>query len=185
MHYLLITLMLLSCANGDAPKKIENQKPDMNNSIHQFKIPSLTGDTIDFASFKGKKILVVNTASECGYTPQYAGLQQLHEKYHDKLVVVGIPSNDFGQQEPGSSAEIKTFCQKNYGVTFLMAEKMTVKGSNAHPLYQWLTSKEKNGVMDSEVKWNFNKYLLDENGVLLQKFDSGTEPMNESITKLL
>ncbi len=157
----------------------------MNNSIHQFKVAALDGGTIDFSSFKGKKILVVNTASECGYTPQYAGLQQLYEKYGSKLAIVGFPSNDFGGQEPGSKEEIKSFCQKNYGVTFPMAEKITVKGNDAHEVYQWLTSKEKNGVQSSEVKWNFNKFLLDENGVLLKKFDSDTEPLSESITELL
>lgn len=185
MYRLLIILIFLSCAHRESPKTAVTKTITMNNSIHQFKISSLNGGTIDFSTFKGRKILVVNTASECGYTPQYAGLQELSEEYAQTLVVVGFPSNDFGGQEPGSSEEIQSFCQKNFGVTFPLTEKITVKGKEAHPIYQWLTSKEKNGVMDSEVKWNFNKFLLDENGVLLKKFDSDTEPLSESITGML
>ncbi|RYG47262.1 MAG: glutathione peroxidase, partial [Chitinophagaceae bacterium] len=151
MYRLLIILMFFSCAHRESPKMAEIKTHNMNNSIHQFKIASLTGGIIDLSSFKGKKILVVNTASECGYTPQYAGLQELSEKYSSRLVVVGFPSNDFGGQEPGSSQEIQTFCKKNFGVTFPLTEKVTVKGRDAHPIYQWLTSKEKNGVLDSEV----------------------------------
>jgi glutathione peroxidase len=152
------------------------------NSIHTFKVTALDGGTIDFASFKGKKILVVNTASECGYTPQYEELEALYKKYNDKLVVVGFPANNFGGQEPGSNEQIQQFCKKNYGVTFPMAAKISVKGDDAAPLYQWLCSKTKNGVLDAEVKWNFNKFLLDENGVLLTKFDSGVKPMSSDIT---
>jgi glutathione peroxidase len=155
------------------------------SSIHDFKVPSLDGNTIDFSKFKGKKILVVNTASECGYTPQYADLQKLYDAYKTKLVVVGFPANNFGGQEPGSNAEIKDFCKKNYGVTFPMAEKVSVKGNDTHPLFKWLTSKTENGVMDADIKWNFTKFLLDENGKLLAVFPSKVNPTSEEITKYL
>ena len=155
------------------------------SSIHEFKVPSLDGSTIDFSKFKGKKILVVNTASECGYTPQYADLQKLYDAYKSKLVVVGFPANNFGGQEPGSNAEIKEFCKKNYGVTFPMAEKVSVKGNDTHPLFKWLTTKNENGVMDADIKWNFTKFLLDENGKLIAVFPSKVNPMSEEITKHL
>ena len=156
-----------------------------NTSIHQFKVPSIDGKTIDFSKFKGKKILIVNTASECGYTPQYADLERLYKAHGSKLVIVGFPANNFGGQEPGSNAEIKDFCQKNYGVSFIMAEKVSVKGSDIHPLFSFLTKKTGNGVMDAEIKWNFTKFLLDENGQLIKVFPSGVNPMSEEITKLL
>ena len=154
-------------------------------SIHQFKIKSIDGGVIDFSKFKGKKILVVNTASECGYTPQYEALQKLADTYKNKLVVVGFPANNFGGQEPGSNAEINDFCQKNYGVSFVMAEKVSVKGTDIHPLFKWLTSKAENGVMDAEIKWNFTKFLLDEKGNLLAVFPSKVKPMGEEITAYL
>lgn len=150
-------------------------------SIHTFSVKALDGSTINFADFKGKKILIVNTASECGYTPQYKDLEALYEKYKNKLVIVGFPANNFGGQEPGSNADIKTFCSKNYGVTFPMAEKISVKGDDMAPIYQWLTSKAKNGVLDATIKWNFNKFLLNEKGEVMAKFDSGTKPMDEDI----
>ena len=155
------------------------------NSIHQFKVESLTGGTIDFSDFKGKKILVVNTASECGYTPQYEGLQKLYKTHRDQLVIVGFPANNFGGQEPGSNAEIKSFCEKNYGVDFPMAAKVSVKGKDAAPIFQWLVSKEKNGVMDVDIKWNFTKFLLDEKGRLISSFESAVEPMNETILQAI
>ncbi|MFN8247520.1 MAG: glutathione peroxidase [Ferruginibacter sp.] len=155
------------------------------SSIHQFKVAALDGGTIDFASFKGKKILVVNTASKCGYTPQYKDLEALYEKYKDKLVIVGFPANNFAWQEPGSNAEIKDFCEKNYGVTFPMAAKISVKGKNMAPIYHWLTHKEENGVMDATISWNFNKFLLDENGKLMEHFSSNVKPMSEEIVSKL
>jgi len=158
---------------------------DTAKSIYKFKVASLDGGIIDFASFKGKKILVVNTASECGYTPQYKDLQALYEKYKDKLVIVGFPANNFGGQEPGSNTEIKTFCQKNYGVTFPMAAKISVKDSAIAPIYQWLTSKEQNGVLDATISWNFNKFLIDENGKLVAYFDSKVTPDSPEISKYL
>lgn len=153
-----------------------------SKSIYDFKVAALDGSTIDFASFKGKKILIVNTASECGFTPQYEGLEKLYEQYKDKLVIVGFPANNFGSQEPGTNDEIKTFCKKNYGVTFPMAAKISVKGDDVAPIYQWLCHKSENGVLDAEVGWNFNKFLLDENGKLLAHFESKVEPMSEEIT---
>lgn len=154
-------------------------------SVYDFKVPSLSGDTIDFSKYKGKYLLIVNTASQCGYTKQYADLEKLYAGQKDKLVIVGFPANNFGGQEPGSNAEIKEFCQKNYGVTFPMAEKVSVKGSDIHPLFQYLTSKEKNGVQDAEIKWNFTKFLLDKNGKLIAVFPSAVNPMSEEITKYL
>ncbi len=181
-------IALLSC-NTPASKTQQNTNvitPAMQQtSVHNFKVKSLTGEEINFASFKGKKILIVNTASECGYTPQYAELEKLYQQYQNKLVIVGFPANDFGGQEPGSNTEIKSFCQKNYGVTFPMAEKITVKGNDIAPVYNWLTHKELNGVLDAEIKWNFNKFLLDEEGRLIKKFDSGVNPLSDDIVKLL
>jgi glutathione peroxidase len=154
-------------------------------TVYNFKVESLEGGTINFASFKGKKILIVNTASKCGYTPQYEELEALYEKYKDKLVVIGFPANNFGGQEPGTNAEIKEFCTGTYHVTFPMAAKISVKGDDMHPLYQWLTSKEKNGVLDAEIKWNFNKFLLNEKGELVAYFPSKVKPMSEEITSKL
>lgn len=155
------------------------------SSIHQFKVPSIDGETIDFSAYKGKKILVVNTASKCGFTHQYEGLEKLYEQYKGKLVIIGFPANNFGGQEPGTNAEIKEFCTGKFNVTFPMAAKVSVKGSDIDPLFKWLTTKSENGVTDSEIGWNFNKFLLDENGTLLQHFDSKVEPTSEEITKFL
>ena len=154
-------------------------------SIHSFKVEALDGSTIDFSKFKGKKILVVNTASECGFTPQYADLEKLYETYINKLVIVGFPANNFGGQEPGANHEIATFCQKNYGVTFPMAAKISVKGGDIAPIYKFLTQKKENGVKDTEVKWNFTKILLDEKGHILDSFESKITPMSENITNYL
>jgi glutathione peroxidase len=154
-------------------------------SIYDFKVEALDGGTIDFAKYKGKKILVVNTASKCGYTPQYEGLEKLYEKYQDKLVIIGFPANNFGGQEPGTNTEIKEFCKKNYGVTFPMAAKVSVKGDDTAPIFKWLCSKAENGVLDAEIKWNFGKFLLDENGHLITYFPSKVEPMSEELTSKL
>jgi len=154
-------------------------------SIYDFKVPSLDGNTIDFSKYKGKNILIVNTASQCGYTKQYADLEKLYEKYKGNLVIIGFPANNFGQQEPGTNAEIAEFCSKNYGVTFPMAEKISVKGDDIDPLFKWLTSKQENGVMDAEIKWNFTKFLIDKNGKLVAVFPSAVTPMSEEITKYL
>lgn len=154
-------------------------------SIYDFKVEGLNGDTIDFAAFKGKKILIVNTASKCGFTPQYEGLEQLYEKYKDKLVIIGFPANNFFSQEPGSNETIAAFCKKNYGVTFPMAAKISVKGKNTAAIYRWLCNKEENGVMDAKITWNFNKFLLDENGKLVEHFTSKVKPMSEEIVRKL
>lgn len=154
-------------------------------SIHSFKVEALDGSTIDFSKFKGKKILVVNTASECGFTPQYADLEKLYEAYKTKLVVVGFPTNNFGGQEPGANHEIATFCQKNYGVTFPMAAKISVKGDDIAPIYKFLTQKKENGVKNTTIGWNFTKILLDEKGNIIDSFESKITPMSESITKYL
>ncbi len=154
-------------------------------SIYKFKVEGLEGGTIDFSKFKGKKILVVNTASKCGFTPQYEALQKLYSEYGDKLVIVGFPANNFGGQEPGTNSDIKEFCKKNYGVTFPMAAKVSVKGDDISPVFKWLTNKTENGVMDADIKWNFTKFLLDEHGILLAKFDSKITPLSDEITAYL
>jgi glutathione peroxidase len=155
----------------------------MAGSIYDFKVQGLEGKEIDFAQFKGKKILIVNTASKCGYTPQYEELQQLHEKYKGKLVIVGFPANNFGGQEPGSNSEIGEFCKRNYGVSFLMAEKVSVTGEDTHPLFKYLTAEAKKlGVQDPVVKWNFTKFLVDEKGKLIKVFPSKVKPLSEEIT---
>lgn len=156
-----------------------------NNSIHSFKVKSIDGGMIDFAKYKGKKILVVNVASQCGYTRQYEGLQKLYDAHKDKLVIVGFPANNFGSQEPGSDGEIAQFCKARFGVTFPMASKISVKGDDTAPIYKWLTSKSENGVLDASIGWNFNKFLLDENGKMIAYFPSKVEPDSEEITKWL
>lgn len=150
-------------------------------SIYDFKVTALDGGTIDFSKYKGKKIMIVNTASECGNTPQYAELEAMSRKYKGKLVIVGFPANDFGAQEPGSNKEIAAFCTKNYSVTFPMAAKITVKGDEKAPIYQWLTSKKYNNLQDSEVKWNFQKYLINEKGQLVAMFKPGMKPNDPEI----
>jgi glutathione peroxidase len=165
-----------------SPKK---ELTAQQKSIYDFKVESLDGGEIDFAKFKGKKILIVNTASKCGLTPQYEGLEKLHDKYGKDLVIVGFPANNFMKQEPGTDKEIANFCQKNYGVSFLMASKISVKGKNQHPIYTWLTQKRYNHFKDSKVKWNFQKYLLDEKGNLISVISPTTKPMSEKVINLL
>ena len=163
-----------------------SKKPSVNQpSIYteNIQINDLNGNPIDFSQFKGKKLLLVNVASECGFTPQYKELQQLHETYGDKVTLIGLPCNQFGNQEPGTPEQIQEFCSLNYGVTFLMTEKIEVKGDNQHPLYQWLTDEKLNGFKSSTVKWNFQKYLLDEDGRMIDFYYSITKPMSDSITK--
>ena len=154
-------------------------------SIHQFKVKSIDGGVIDFAKFKGKKILVVNTASKCGYTPQYEALEKVYETYKDKLVIVVFPANNFGSQEPGSNDEIQQFCKARFGVTFPLASKVSVKGDDTAPIYKWLTSKDQNGVLDATIAWNFNKFLLDEDGKMIAYFPSKVKPDDEEILKYL
>jgi glutathione peroxidase len=152
-------------------------------SLYDIKINAIDGNPIDLNNYKAKHILFVNVASECGFTGQYEDLQKLYDTYSDKLMVIGVPCNQFGGQEPGSSETIQEFCKKNYGVTFLITEKIDVKGKNQHPLYQWLTDKKLNGVKSSNVKWNFQKYLIDKNGQFVDFFYSITKPLSSKITR--
>ena len=145
------------------------------------KMESIDGQEVDFSQYKGKKVLIVNTASECGYTPQYAQLEELHQQYGDQVVVLGFPCNDFGGQEPGSEADIAKFCTKNYGVTFQMFTKITVKGPDKPALYDWLETKDKNGWNDQIPSWNFCKYLVDEEGKLIKYWPSQVEPMSDEV----
>lgn len=156
-------------------------------SLYDFKANSIDGKPFDFSSLKGKKVLIVNTASECGLTPQYKQLQELYDTYgkDGKFMIVGFPANNFMQQEPGTNAEIQTFCQKNYGVTFQMMEKIDVKGENMPPIYHWLTEKAQNGVEDAPVKWNFQKFMIDENGKYLGHVGPQESPMSDQIVNWL
>jgi glutathione peroxidase len=179
---LALTLFFPFLIGSNSVEVTESQSIE---SIYSIEINDLEGNPIDLTKFKGKKILFVNVASECGFTPQYEDLQTLSENYEDNLVVIGLPCNQFGEQEPGSSQEILEFCQTNYGVTFILTEKLDVKGDNQHPLYSWLTQKDLNGVKNSTVKWNFQKYLVDENGQLVDYFNSAIGPLNSKITELI
>ena len=161
----------------------KNSDPITIESLYDIKINGLNGKPILLQEFKGKHILFVNVASKCGFTPQYKDLQSLHDDYKEKLVIIGVPCNQFGKQEPGSANDIESFCEVNYGVTFLISEKIDIKGTNAHPLYKWLTQKSKNGVSNSSVKWNFQKYLVDPNGGLIDFYFSATKPTSNKITK--
>ena len=172
-NFLLFVLFILTSVAVNAQN---------NTSIYQFKVEDLSGNTFDFASLKGKKILIVNTASKCGYTPQYEQLEAIYTKYKNKnLVIIGFPANNFMWQEPGTNAEIATFCKSKYGVTFPMMAKISVKGKDMHPIYQFLTQKKLNGVLDSKVEWNFQKYLINEKGQLEQVYMSGVKPNDEKI----
>lgn len=171
MKTLLITLLLSATLTG--------------GSIYDFKVTGLDGNPIEFSKFKGQKIMIVNTASYCGNTPQYKELEALYQQYKGKLVVIGFPANNFGAQEPGSNGEIKEFCTKNYGVTFPMAEKVSVKGEDAAPIYKYLSEQAATKGMADPVKWNFGKFLLDEKGNLVATFSPRTQPMSEEILKWL
>ncbi|ULC58621.1 glutathione peroxidase [Flaviramulus sp. BrNp1-15] len=164
--------------------KAKPKKMDVK-SIYDISINSLTGKPIDLSNFEGKHILFVNVASKCGFTPQYKSLQELHENYNEKLQVIGVPCNQFGNQEPGDSKDIESFCEVNYGVTFLITEKIDVKGKNQHPLYTWLTQEVNNGKKNSSVKWNFQKYLVDPDGKLVDYYFSSTSPSSSKIIKHL
>jgi glutathione peroxidase len=155
------------------------------SGFYDFKVKTLEGGMFDFSSLKGKKVMVVNVASKCGNTPQYKDLEALYLKNQENLVIIGFPANNFGSQEPGTAVEIRKFCTENYGVTFPLMEKISVKGSDMAPIYKWLTSKKENGVMDSEVKWNFQKYLIDENGKLVEVLDPKEQPTSDKITMWL
>ena len=154
-------------------------------SIYDVAINDISGNPIDLNAFKGKHILFVNVASECGFTPQYAGLEELHQQFKEGLVVIGLPCNQFGQQEKGTEKEIQQFCTKNFGVSFLLTEKIEVKGEGKHPLYNWLTDKNINGKSSSSVKWNFQKYIVDGDGEFVNYFYSTTKPLSPKITSIL
>lgn len=164
---------------------IQGQTTESTTSIYDISINDIDGIPINLNGFKGKKVLFVNVASECGFTNQYKGLQELYLANKDQLMIIGIPCNQFGEQEPGSSSEIKSFCELNYGVTFLITEKVEVKGDNQHALYKWLTKKELNGKSNSSVKWNFQKYMIDEEGGFVDYFYSLTKPSSTKISKLI
>lgn len=152
------------------------------SKFYDFSLTSLQGESIDFEQFKGKKVLIVNTASECGFTPQYEQLEELHETFGGhNLVILGIPSDDLGGQEPGNEEQIYDFCSTNYGVTFLMTEKMKVKGADCHELYRWLTDATENGIGDFEVTWNFQKFMIDESGNVVNSIAPATSPIDEQI----
>jgi glutathione peroxidase len=179
MKPVLITLFMLSFL---FPKK---ELSAQHKSIYDFQVEGLMGDQINFKDFKGKKILIVNVASKCGLTPQYEELEKLYESKKNNLVIVGFPANNFLFQEPGSNKEIASFCQKNYGVSFPMAAKISVKGKDQHPIYTWLTQKRYNNFEDSKVKWNFQKYLIDEKGDLIAVFPPSTKPLSEDVLNKL
>jgi len=183
----LLVVLMAGCKNEKADvvqtkAPMEETKAQAAETIYQFEVTDLYGDPFDFSNLKGKKVMVVNTASECGLTPQYADLQKLYETYKDKnFVIVGFPANNFGGQEPGSDAEIASFCKENYGVSFPMMSKISVKGGDMHEVYHFLTEKEKNGLQDSEVAWNFQKYLINEQGELEMVVEPKTLPTDTSI----
>ena len=184
-YFIFMITRLMACKQAPKDTLAMNNSETINQqaqTIYQFKVKTLTGDDFDFSTLKGKKIMIVNTASKCGLTPQYKDLQKLYETYKDNnFVIIGFPANNFAQQEPGTNEEIAEFCELNYGVTFPMMSKISVKGDDMHPVYQFLTQKSKNGLQDSEVEWNFQKYLIDENGYLVQVIPPKTLPTDEKI----
>ncbi len=165
-------------AGSDTP----NQPSGAPVDFYSFKVETLDGGTFDFSKLRGKRVLIVNTASKCGFTPQYKELQELWGLVDtSKFAIIGFPANDFGQQEPGSNAEVADFCEKNYGVTFPMMAKVATKGPDQHPVYAWLTQKDQNGVSNAEVRWNFHKFLIDENGVWVESLLSTSSPVGGRI----
>jgi len=185
--FILIIVFVIVCAAlfAKANTAADFDISSYSKSIYDYSAKSIDGIDIDFKKFKGKKIMIVNVASRCGYTYQYAELQQLYKDYEDYLVILGFPSNDFLWQEPGSNKEIKTFCSTTYGVTFPMFEKVSVKGQERHPIYSWLSSKNLNGYKDCVPSWNFNKYIIDEDGQLVADFGSKVSPLSNDIKKVL
>ena len=169
---LLIATLLSICLIGE-------------KNIYNFKVDGINGKTINFKDYKGKYILVVNTASKCGYTKQYEALEALYKTYKNNLVIVGFPANNFGGQEPGTNEEIVAFCKKNYGVSFPMAKKVSVNGADQAAIYKWLCNKTENGVSDNVIKWNFSKFLIGKNGQLIKMFPSNVTPDDEAITSML
>lgn len=190
MSILYAVLSFFGCKQ--VKSKPENINMSDKSTLYQFleanpnaKVRSIDGTEYDYAQLKGKKVLIVNTASECGYTPQYEDLEKLYQAYKDKLIILGFPANNFGKQEPGTNEEIKEFCKSKYNVTFPMFEKVSVLGDDMAPIYKWLTSKDLNGWNDQQPKWNFNKYLIDEDGNLLKYYSSAVKPMSDEIVSQL
>ena len=188
--FLLLISALMACGTSDRKTRPENAtmvttEKIEKKSIYDFKAKAIDGKEIDFAQFKGKKLLIVNTASACGYTPQYADLQKLHEQMGDKVLILGFPANNFGGQEPDGNAEIAAFCKKNYGVTFQMFEKVDVVGKGQHPLFQWLSDKDQNGWNSETPKWNFSKYLINEKGELIKYFGSKVKPFDAELLEAI
>jgi glutathione peroxidase len=174
MKYIILALFISTTILAQAQTK----------NFHDFEAKTISGETIKMSDFKGKKLLVVNVASKCGFTPQYEELQKLYETYGgDNFEIIGFPANNFMKQEPGTDEEIKSFCKVNYGVTFTMMSKISVKGNDIDPIYQWLTTKDENGVMDAPIKWNFQKFLIDENGNLVAKYAPKDKPLGGEIEK--
>jgi len=191
MKYLLFTTLLAACtgsSTGELANSTSNQTNEISipmekTSFHDLSATTIDGQIFDFSTLKGKRVLLVNVASKCGYTSQYEGLQELHATYgSDEFVIIGFPSNDFGGQEPGSELEIKSFCSKNYGVTFQMMGKVSTDGDNGHPVYQWLSNAAQNGVDDANVSWNFNKFLVDSEGNWVSHLGSRVRPMSKEVT---
>ena len=178
----IIIILIISLLNSDYSSNI-NKETTM--PIYDITINDIEGNTIKLSDYKGKYVLFVNVASNCGFTRQYRELQKLYKDNDEKLVVVGVPCNQFGGQEPGNEEKISIFCSENYNVTFPMTEKVSVRGSNQHPLYKWLTSKELNGRKNSSVKWNFQKYLIDQEGNLIDYWYSLTSPTSSKITNYI
>jgi glutathione peroxidase len=179
MNLLIKIGLMFSIFSSSSPKQ------NTSVSLYAININALNGSSIQLSDYKNKHILFVNVASKCGFTGQYEDLQKLYDMYKDNLMVIGVPCNQFGGQESGTASDIQSFCQVNYGVSFLMTEKIEVKGNNQHPLYQWLTQKDKNGNSSSSIKWNFQKYLVNDKGELIDYFYSATNPMSKKITKHL
>ncbi|NJM79303.1 MAG: glutathione peroxidase [Flavobacterium sp.] len=178
----VFSLFIMNFSQAQSKKKSNTKTKTMKETIYQFKVEDIEGNSFDFSTLKGKKIMVVNTASKCGLTPQYKDLEALYSKYKDSdFVIVGFPANNFGSQEPGTNEEIATFCERNYGVSFPMMSKISVKGDDMHPLYHFLTEKSKNGLEDSQVEWNFQKYLINENGELENVISPRVLPTDASV----
>jgi glutathione peroxidase len=180
--FTFFAIINISCQESHSQKNKTVKNLENMKTLYDFKVKTIDGADFDLASLKGKKVLVVNTASKCGLTPQYEKLQELYLKHGgDNFTIIGFPANNFMSQEPGSNNDIAEFCQKNYGVTFQMMEKISVKGKDIHPLYKWLTSASENGVGDFDVKWNFHKFLIDENGKLVKDVNPQKSPMDDEI----
>jgi len=189
--FVLLTIAI-ACTSGVQKNEQHLNNSDSSNSsivmeksIYDIIINDIDGNEVDFSQYKGKKLLIVNVASKCGYTPQYTDLQKLNETYGDQVVILGFPANNFGSQEPGTNEEIKDFCSSKFGVTFTMFEKISVKGADKHPLYRWLSDKDLNGWNDKEPSWNFCKYFINEQGELVKFFPSSVKPMDDQIISLI